>query len=125
MISPLAVFVPTDIQGVARPVEMGNGCHVGPFAVIYGGTVLHNGATLEEHAVVGKPEHGYAVGHVYSGTGAATVVGDGAVVRAGAVMYAGSEIGAGHALIPVGYEIPPLAVPRQRTPPQGGRQAYA
>jgi acetyltransferase-like isoleucine patch superfamily enzyme len=95
MISPLAVFVPTDIQGVARPVEMGNGCHVGPFAVIYGGTVLHNGAALEEHAVVGKPEHGYAVGHVYSVTGAATVVGDGAVVRAGAVVYAGSEVGAG------------------------------
>ena len=45
-ISPLAVFMPADAQGVTRPVEIGPGCQVGPFSVLYGGTVLHDGATV-------------------------------------------------------------------------------
>jgi acetyltransferase-like isoleucine patch superfamily enzyme len=92
-ISPLAVFVPSDTQGTIRPVELGDGCQVGPFAVISGGTWLGNGVRVEEHAIVGRPEQGYAVGHAYPGAGADTVVGDGAVIRAGAVIYAGTEIG--------------------------------
>jgi acetyltransferase-like isoleucine patch superfamily enzyme len=92
-ISPLAVFIPADALGVTRPVEIGDGCQVGPFAVIYGGAVLGNGARIEEHAVVGKPERGYAAGHMYPGAGAITAVGDGAVLRAGAIIYAGTEIG--------------------------------
>jgi acetyltransferase-like isoleucine patch superfamily enzyme len=48
---------------------------------------------VEEHAIVGRPEQGYAMGHDYPGAGADTVVGDGAVIRAGAVIYAGTEIG--------------------------------
>ena len=67
-ISPLAVFVPVDAQGVARPVEIGEGCQVGPFAVIYGGSVLGDGTRLDEHAIVGKPEQGYAVGNTYPGS---------------------------------------------------------
>ena len=39
MISPLAVFVPADDRGVTRPVEIGAGCQIGPFTVIYGGSV--------------------------------------------------------------------------------------
>ena len=74
LISPLAVFVPVDAQGVARPVEIGEGCQVGPFAVIYGGSVLGDGTRLDEHAIVGKPEQGYAVGNTYPGSGAVTVI---------------------------------------------------
>jgi acetyltransferase-like isoleucine patch superfamily enzyme len=93
-ISPYAVFVPGDAQGTVRPVEIGPSCVVGPYAVIWGGTVLRAGARVEEHALVGKPERGYAIGQVYPGAGAATVLGEDVVIRAGAVIYAGTQIGA-------------------------------
>jgi acetyltransferase-like isoleucine patch superfamily enzyme len=93
MISPLAVFIPADAQGATRPVELGDGCQVGAFAVISGGTRIGDGARLEEHVIAGKPEQGYAVGHVYPGAGAGTVIGAGAVIRAGALLYAGAEVG--------------------------------
>ena len=92
-VSPHAVFAPADVQGAVRPIEIGPGCQVGAFAVICGGTVLQEQASVEEQALVGKPERGYAVGHVYQGAGARTVIGQGAVIRAGAVIYAGAEIG--------------------------------
>jgi acetyltransferase-like isoleucine patch superfamily enzyme len=95
VISPLAVFVPADDRGVTRPVEIGPGCQIGPFAVIYGGSVLGDGSRLEEHVIVGRPERGYAVGRTYPGLGAATVIGPGAVIRAGAIVYAGAEVGGG------------------------------
>jgi acetyltransferase-like isoleucine patch superfamily enzyme len=94
VISPLAVFVPGDYQRASRPVQIGDGCHIGPFAIIYGGAILSDGARLEEHVIVGKPEYGYAVGHAYPGAGAATSIGPGTVVRAGAVVYAGTEVAA-------------------------------
>lgn len=93
VVSPHALFVPGDVLGVARPVWIGPGCRVGGYAVLCGGTELGEGCRVEEHAVVGKPELGYAVGHVYPGAGAGTVAGAGAVVRAGAVVYADTEIG--------------------------------
>ena len=92
-VSPLAVFVPADTQGTIQSVDLGDSCQVGPFAVIFGGTRLGNGARVEEHAIVGRPEQGYAVGRVYPGAGADTVIGNGTVIRAGAVIYAGTEIG--------------------------------
>lgn len=92
-VSPLAVFVPADAEGTIQPIELGDGCQVGPFSVIFGGTRIGNSARVEEHVIVGKPEQGYAVGHVYPGAGADTMIGDGAVIRAGAVIYAGTEIG--------------------------------
>ncbi len=94
-ISPLAVFVPTDSLGVTRPVQIGVDCHIGPFAVIYGGTVISDAAFVEEHVIIGKPEKGYAVGHTYPGAGADSLIGAGVVLRAGVIMYAGTEIGAG------------------------------
>jgi len=94
-ISPLAVFVPTDAQGVTRPVEIGSGCMIGPFTVVHGGVLLRDQARVEEHVIVGKPEQGYAVGHAYPGAGAATVISEGTVLRAGVIAYAGTEIGAG------------------------------
>jgi acetyltransferase-like isoleucine patch superfamily enzyme len=95
VISPQAVFVPADAQDVTRPVQIGDGCQVGPFTVICGGTVIGDGARLEEHVIAGKPEQGYAVGHAYPGAGTATVIGPGAVIRAGAILYAGAEVGGG------------------------------
>lgn len=94
-VSAHAIFVPADAQGVVRRVEIGPGCQVGPYAVVHGGTVLQAGVDLEEHTQVGKPERGYAVGHVYPGAGAGTVIGSGVVIRSGAVVYAGVEIAAG------------------------------
>jgi tetrahydrodipicolinate N-succinyltransferase len=67
-VSPYAVFIPADERGAARPVEIGPGCRVGAYAVICGGTVLRENARVEEHALVGTPERGYAVGHVYEAT---------------------------------------------------------
>jgi acetyltransferase-like isoleucine patch superfamily enzyme len=92
-ISSQAVFMPADEQGTVLPVTIGGGCRIGPFAVICGGTSLADGTRVEEYAVIGKPEHGYAVGKVYVGTGAETVIGTGAVIRSGAVVYAGTRIG--------------------------------
>jgi acetyltransferase-like isoleucine patch superfamily enzyme len=92
-VSRHAVFVPADAHGTVRPVIMGAGCRIGPFAVIHGGTALSDAALVEEHTVVGKPEHGYAVGKVYDGAGTETVIGTGTVVRSGAIVYAGVTIG--------------------------------
>jgi acetyltransferase-like isoleucine patch superfamily enzyme len=94
-VSPHAAFVPADERGTVRPVEIGPGCSIGPYAVICGGTVLRENARIEEHALVGTPERGYAVGHVYPGAGASTVIGGETVIRSGAVIYAGTEIGDG------------------------------
>lgn len=94
-VSPYALFVPADEKGTVRAVEVGADCVISAYAVIHGGSVLREGARVEEHALVGKPERGYAVGHVYPGAGASTVIGGEAVVRSGAVIYAGSEIGHG------------------------------
>jgi acyl-[acyl carrier protein]--UDP-N-acetylglucosamine O-acyltransferase len=74
-----------------RSVEIGTGCIVGAYAVICGGTVLRESAHVEEYALVGKPERGYAIGHVYAGAGASTVIGAEAAVRSGAVIYAGQR----------------------------------
>lgn len=93
LISSQAVFMPADEQGEVRLVTIGAGCRIGPFAVIHGGTSLASGARVEEHAVVGKPEHGYAVGKAYEGAGTATVIGAGSVIRSGAIVYAGTRIG--------------------------------
>ncbi|MBF6333343.1 hypothetical protein [Nocardia transvalensis] len=93
-ISRFAIFVPSDELGVQRPIVIRRGAVVGPCAVVHGGTTLLEDARIEEYAVVGKPELGYAVGKIYSGAGGSTVIGGGAVVRSGAVLYADVRIGA-------------------------------
>lgn len=92
-VSPHALFVLADTLGAVRPVRIGSGCRIGAYAVIFGGTTLGEDCRVEEHVLVGKPEHGYAVGHVYPGSGADTTVGRSAVVRSGVVVYAGVRIG--------------------------------
>lgn len=92
-ISPHAVFEPRDRQGTLRPIGLSDGSVIQAGAVLHGGTHVGSGARVEEHAVVGKPELGYAVGCDYPGAGAATTIGAGAVVRSGAVVYAGASVG--------------------------------
>jgi acetyltransferase-like isoleucine patch superfamily enzyme len=92
-ISPHAVFVAVDSLSEARPIDIGPGCIVGPYAVIFGGTVLGAGVRVEEHAIAGKPEQGYAVGRIYPGAGVETVIGEGVVIRAGAIIYGGTRVG--------------------------------
>src|SRR5262249_9841777 len=93
VISRFAVFVPRDEVGVVRPVTIRAGGVVGAYAVLHGGTYVDEQARVEEHAVVGKPELGYAVGAIRPGGGEATVVGAGSVIRSGATVYAEVTIG--------------------------------
>lgn len=87
-----ALFIPADTEGTVRPITLGPGCWIGPYAVLCGGTTLDDAVRVEEGTIIGKPELGYAVGHVHSGAGAETIVGRGAVVRAGTIVYAGGRI---------------------------------
>ncbi|WP_439659525.1 hypothetical protein ACSHWB_45360 [Lentzea sp. HUAS TT2] len=93
VISRFALFVPVDELGTTRPVTIYAGAVVGPFAVVHGGTTIGEQARVEEHAVVGKPELGYAVRKIRPGAGGGTVIGAGVTVRSGAVVYA--EVGVG------------------------------
>lgn len=92
-ISRFAVFVPGDAIGALRSITVLAGAVIGPFAVVHGGVSLAEQVRVEEHAVVGKPELGYAVGRIYPGAGAETMVAAGAVIRSGAVVYADVHIG--------------------------------
>lgn len=91
-ISRFAVFIPVDDQGVLRPVVIGAHAVISAFAVVHGGTTLAENVRIEEHAVVGKPERGYAVGHIHPGSGGETRIGPGAVIRCGAVIYAQATV---------------------------------
>jgi acetyltransferase-like isoleucine patch superfamily enzyme len=93
VISPHAIFEPADLQGIRAKIVVGARCRVLPGAILYGGVTLDEGAVVEEHTVVGKPEHGYAVGKTYSGEGAPCRLAAGAVLRSGAVVYGGVTIG--------------------------------
>lgn len=93
-ISRFAVFVPGDGMGTLRPITVHAGAVIEPFAVVHGGTTLAERARVEEHAIVGKPELGYAVGRIHPGMGGDVVIGAGVVVRSGAVLYADVQIGA-------------------------------
>lgn len=92
-ISRFAVFVPADALGSLLPITVRAGAVISAFAVIHGGTTVAEQSRIEEHAVVGKPELGYAVGRIHSGAGAATMIGAGTVVRSGAVVYADVHLG--------------------------------
>lgn len=93
-ISRFAIFVPADALGEPRPITVRSGTVIAAGAVIHGGTVLAEQSHVEEHAVVGKPELGYAVGRIYPGSGAGTVIGTGTVLRSGAIVYAAVQLGA-------------------------------
>jgi acetyltransferase-like isoleucine patch superfamily enzyme len=109
-ISRFAVFVPADAMGSLRVITVLAGAVIGPFAVIHGGVHLAEQARVEEYAVVGKPEVGYAVGRIHPGAGADTMIAAGAVVRSGAVIYAAVHIGVNtlvghHTLLRTGVQV--------------------
>ena len=91
-ISSQAVFIPADEQGTVLPVTIGGGGDR-PVRGDLRRYPVGNGARVEEHVITGRQEQGYAVGHVYPGAGAETVIEAGAVIRAGAIIYGGTEIG--------------------------------
>ena len=92
-ISPHALFDPQDEQGTLRPIHIHDRVTIGAGAIIHGGTHLHDDTRIEDHTIVGKPEHGYAVGRTYPGAGTDTHIRPGAVIRSGAVVYAGASVG--------------------------------
>jgi acetyltransferase-like isoleucine patch superfamily enzyme len=92
-IDATAAFAPADEQGVVRPIAIAADCRIGAHTVICGGARLGEGVRIEEGVIVGKPEVGYAVGHVYPGAGASTVLGPEVTLRAGAILYAGTRVG--------------------------------
>jgi acetyltransferase-like isoleucine patch superfamily enzyme len=111
-ISRFAVFVPADAMGSLRTITVLAGTVIGPFAVIHGGVSLAEQVRVEEHAVVGNPELGYAVGRIYPGAGADTLIADGAVIRSGAVIYADVHLGVNtlighHTLLRTGVHVGP------------------
>src|SRR5262249_24017269 len=71
-LSRFAVFVPGDALGTLRSITIRASVVIGAFAVVHGGTTLGEQARIEDHAVVGKPELGYALGEIYPGTGDTT-----------------------------------------------------
>lgn len=93
VISPHAIFVPADMLGTVRPIQLGDRCVIGACAVLHGGVRLGIEVRIEDHTIVGKPEHGYAVRRVYPGSGEITRIAEGVVLRAGAIVYAGVTIG--------------------------------
>jgi acetyltransferase-like isoleucine patch superfamily enzyme len=109
-ISRFAIFVPADALGTVRPITIHTGAAIGAFAVVHGGTTVAEQARLEDHAVAGKPEWGYAVGQIYYGAGGTTVIGAGAVVRGGAIIYADVQLGVNtvvghHSLLRTGVRV--------------------
>ncbi|MGH8422276.1 MAG: DapH/DapD/GlmU-related protein [Pseudomonas fluorescens] len=92
-ISPEALFMPKDELGELRPITLEDGCHIGPGAILHGGTRIGTGARVEAFTIVGQPETGYAVRKVYDGAGAPTVIGEESTLRSGATVYAGVRIG--------------------------------
>lgn len=109
-ISRFAIFVPADALGTLRPVTIRAGAAIGAFAVVHGGTTVAEQARIEEHAIVGKPELGYAVGQIYPGAGGTTVIGAGAVLRCGAIIYADVRLGVNtlvghHTLLRTGVQV--------------------
>jgi acetyltransferase-like isoleucine patch superfamily enzyme len=65
-----------------------------PSAIVYPGTVLGEGVTVLEHAVVGKQPTLSPRSTAKRGPLPPAVLGDGTVVSTGAILFAGSEVGA-------------------------------
>ncbi|MFE6894776.1 DapH/DapD/GlmU-related protein [Streptomyces sp. NPDC057694] len=92
-IDPDVRFAPQDETGQIRPILIGDHTHIGAGTLIHGGTRIAASVRIEDHATLGKPEQGYAVGHTYTGTGAITTIAAGTTIRSGAILYAGTTIG--------------------------------
>jgi acetyltransferase-like isoleucine patch superfamily enzyme len=78
---------------LGRDVRVGDGVHFGAYVVVHDGTVIGDGCTIEDHAVLGKrprlAPHSEAGGAI-----AGLELGTGASVGVGAVVFGGARIGA-------------------------------
>jgi acetyltransferase-like isoleucine patch superfamily enzyme len=83
VISPLAVFIAADSEGAARPVELGDSCRVGAFAVICGGTRIGAGVVIRAGAVI------YAGAEI----GEETVIGHHTLLRSFVTVGGGTQLG--------------------------------
>ncbi|MEU6071998.1 DapH/DapD/GlmU-related protein [Streptomyces sp. NPDC047082] len=97
-ISPLARFEPQDETDQLRPITIADNVRIGAGTVVHGGTRIATGVRVEDYVTVGQPEDGYAVGRIYTGTGATSTLAEGTVLRSGAILYAGVSIGADTAI---------------------------
>jgi acetyltransferase-like isoleucine patch superfamily enzyme len=77
---------------LADGVRVGEDVRFGAFVVVHAGTVIGDGCTIEDHAVLGKPPR-LAPRSRAGGTLGALELGPGASVGAGAVVFAGARIG--------------------------------
>ncbi len=92
-IHPTAVFIPCDMLGTIRPVNLGNRVTIGAYCVINGGAQVGDDTFVGHHTILGEPEYGYALRKVYPGAGDTTMIGTGVAIRAGATIYASVTIG--------------------------------
>jgi acetyltransferase-like isoleucine patch superfamily enzyme len=79
---------------LADGVTLGEGVHFGAFVVVHAGTVIGDGCTIEDHAVLGKPPR-LATRSRSGASRDVLELAAGASVGAGAVVFAGASIGAG------------------------------
>lgn len=74
-------------------VRIGSGVHFGAYVVVHDGTVIGDGCSIEDHAVLGKrprlARHSQAVGREFE----ALVLEAGVSVGVGAVVFAGARVG--------------------------------
>ncbi|NMO53745.1 hypothetical protein HH310_21485 [Actinoplanes sp. TBRC 11911] len=92
-VHPTTVFLAADLQGVHRPIVLGEQVTVGANAVLHGGLTIGDHAYVGHQTILGEPEYGYAVREYYSGAGGTTILGTAVIIRAGAIIYAGVTIG--------------------------------
>jgi acetyltransferase-like isoleucine patch superfamily enzyme len=85
------VSAPAPLLG--ERVQVGEGVHFGAYVVVHDGTVIGDGCSIEDHAVLGKrprlARHSQAQGEV-----GALELRAGVSVGTGAVVFAGSSVGA-------------------------------
>jgi acetyltransferase-like isoleucine patch superfamily enzyme len=79
---------------LGEEVELPDGVELGGNVVIHAGTVVGEGARLQDNVVVGKPLVLGSRSHAERSTPPPAVIGPGATVCAGAVVIAGARVGA-------------------------------
>jgi len=86
---------PTGSEPLLGPdVSVGQDVHFGAYVVVHEGTVIGDGCTIEDHAVLGKRPRLAPISEA-AGAIVGLELGAGASVGVGAVVFAGARIGAG------------------------------
>jgi acetyltransferase-like isoleucine patch superfamily enzyme len=76
-------------------VRVGEGCHIGAYAVLHPDTTVGDGVRVDDHAVLGKlPMKAAASAVTKLRELPPLVIGDGALLGAGVIVYRGATLGA-------------------------------